>query len=154
MSYEDQIDYLTKHFKSGEKDPSDFSIGMEFEHFLLDKSTMQAISYFGDNGVENVLYDLTHKGWQPVFEQHHLIGLGKNRLTITLEPGAQLELSTPPRKRLRQTVDDYFMFLNDLIPILDTRGINLTAIGYQPVSVIADIPFLPKQRYDHMQSYH
>lgn len=153
MSYEDQIDYLTKHFKSGEKDPSDFSIGMEFEHFLLDKSTMKAISYFGDNGVENVLYDLTHKGWQPVFEQHHLIGLGKNRLTITLEPGAQLELSTPPRKRLRQTVDDYFMFLNDLIPILDTRGINLTAIGYQPVSVIADIPFLPKQRYEHMQSY-
>jgi len=153
MSYADQIDYLVKHFKSGEKLVSDFSIGMEFEHFLLDKSTLQAVLYSGENGVEAVLKDLLLKDWQPVYEQQHLIGLEKNRLTITLEPGGQLELSTPPRKRLRQTIDDYFLFLHDLIPFLDVRGMYLTAIGYQPVSSIRSIPFLPKKRYDHMQTY-
>ena len=153
MSYADQIDYLIKYFKSGEKDPSEFSIGMELEHFLLDKSSMEAILYSGENGVEKVLADLTHTGWQPVFEQQHILGLVKDGSSITLEPGAQFELSTPPRKRLRQIVDDYFNFLHDLIPVLNSRDIYLAAIGYQPVSSISNIPFLPKKRYEHMQTY-
>jgi len=153
MSYPDQIDHLVKYFKSGEKDPSNFTLGMEFEHFLLDKNTMEAILYSGENGVEKVLSELTQIGWQPVFEQQYIIGLEKNGSTVTLEPGAQLELSTPPRKRLRQIVEDYFIFLNDLIPVLNSRNISLTAIGYQPVSSISSIPFLPKKRYEHMQAY-
>ena len=153
MSYSDQIDRLVRHFKSGEKNPSDFTIGIEIEHFLLDKFTMEAILYSGERGVEKILEDLTRAGWQPVYEQQHILMLIKNGSSITLEPGAQLELSTAPRKRLRQIVDDYFSFLHDVTPVLNSRDINLTAIGYQPVSSISNIPFLPKKRYEHMQSY-
>ena len=39
MEYQRQIDIFKEYFKDGEKKNQDFKLGVEFEHFIIDKNT-------------------------------------------------------------------------------------------------------------------
>jgi len=153
MDYSRQVDILVDYIKNGEKKTDDFKIGMEMEHLVLNKDTYQAISYYGKEGIEGVLLELVEVGWQPVYEGKYILKLVKKDSVITLEPGAQLEISISPFSSLKKIKDVYFPFLDDLIPILNRKAMILVAIGYQPVSSISEIPLLPKKRYKYMFEY-
>ena len=45
MDYNEQIKVIVEYIKQGEKKEQDFKIGIEIEHFILDKDTLQSISY-------------------------------------------------------------------------------------------------------------
>lgn len=153
MDYKLQIDEITKYIKSGEKDVKDFKIGVEFEHFVINKDTLETISYYGKDGVAETLKDLEKQDWKGMYEEGYILGLTKGDLTITLEPGSQLEVSVESKRDIRDLEKNYLSFLSEIIPILESKNQGLMAVGYHPQTKIEDIKILPKKRYDIMFDY-
>lgn len=149
--YNKQIEEIVKYIKSGET--KDYRVGLEFEHFIIDKDTLKTISYYGENGIEETLNDLREIGWSPEYEGEYLLGLKKGNKNISLEPGSQLELSIEKQVHIQDLEKEYLDFLKDLIPILNGKNQYLITLGYHPVTRIDEIKILPKERYDHMYNY-
>lgn len=157
MTIDNELNYqkskIISYFKENEKSRDEFKIGAEFEHFIVDGDTLSAISYYGDRGIESTLRELINKGWKGKYEDNYLMGLEKNRSTITLEPGAQVELSTRPCKSVHEVENEYLGFLHDIIPILNKKNQFIISLGYHPQSKIEEISFIPKSRYKYMSEY-
>ncbi len=153
IMYEKQIEVLINYFRNEEKKPEDYLLGIEIEHFLIHQHNLTAVSYFEDRGIENILEALQQKGWTAEKEEGHILSLHKKEMDITLEPGGQLEISIAPQKKVSRVDNIYQSFLKDLLPLLEEREIYLVNLGYQPVSLIEEIPLLPKKRYDFMYDY-
>ncbi|NLY46993.1 MAG: glutamate--cysteine ligase [Tissierella sp.] len=153
MDYKRQVEEISSYFKSNEKTIDNFKIGVELEHFVIDKDTLKTISYYGKNGVAESLKDLESKGYKGSYEGQYILGLKKGKKTITLEPGSQLELSIDATIDIKELEDEYLDFMNDIIPILEKKNQGLMATGYHPVTKIDEIKLLPKQRYDYMFNY-
>ncbi|MEW8974447.1 MAG: glutamate-cysteine ligase family protein [Tissierellaceae bacterium] len=153
MDYERQVEEIVKYFKENEKTDGNFKIGVEFEHFVIDRDSMRTVSYYGKDGVAETLQELEKIGYEGMYEGEYILGLVKGNKTVTLEPGSQLELSINASKDILELEREYFEFLEDLIPILHKKNQGLMATGYHPVTKIDEIRLLPKQRYDYMFNY-
>jgi len=153
VDYKKQVEEITKYFKDSEKNEEDFKIGIEFEHFVIDKDTLETISYYGDGGVQETLKELESNGWIGDYEGEYLLGLNNKNQVITLEPGSQLEFSIKPQKNIMDIEREYFEFLKEIIPILERKNQGLIAVGYHPETRIEDIKILPKKRYSYMFEY-
>ncbi|MFW5998271.1 MAG: glutamate--cysteine ligase [Halanaerobiaceae bacterium] len=141
------------YFKNSETPTSDYKLGVELEHFIVDEKTLKAVSYYENDGIEDILEELNKFDWTPVKENGHIIGLNKDDMKITLEPGGQIEISLVPEKNLDKIQNTYQKFINQIIPVLKDKNRLLVALGYQPVNSIKDIPLIPKKRYDYMYDY-
>ncbi len=150
-----QIDKIIDYFKKAETMSSDFLLGIEIEHFIIEKDSFVAASYNGENGIEKILKTLysNNKNWSPVYEKEKLIGLNGQDLSITLEPGGQFEISLAPQKTIKKIEKIYLSFLNEVIPVLNNKNKYLITLGYQPVTSIENISLLPKERYRYMYKY-
>ncbi|WP_432665830.1 glutamate-cysteine ligase family protein [Wukongibacter baidiensis] len=157
MTIDNDINYqkerIINYFKESETAKNEFKIGAEFEHFVVNADTLETISFYGENGIESLLKELTKKGWKEKYEENHLMALSKDGNNITLEPGAQVELSTRPCVDINEIENQYLSFLRDIIPILNDRNQYIVSLGYQPESKISQIPFIPKGRYKYMSEY-
>lgn len=151
FDYDRQIEEVVKYIRSGETE--DFKLGLEFEHFVIDKDSLRTISYYGENGVEESLRDMIDIGWTPEGEGDYVLGLTKGDKHITLEPGSQIELSVEKQTCIENLEKEYLKFLEDIIPILERKNQYLLTLGYHPVTKIDEIKILPKERYDHMFNY-
>ena len=151
FDYDRQKQEIIKYIKSGET--HDNYVGIEFEHFVIDKDTLRTVSYYGEKGVEGTLRDLISKGWTPEGEGKYVLGLKKGDKHISLEPGSQVELSVEKQTYIEDLEKEYLDFLKDLIPILENKNQYLITLGYHPVTKIDEIKILPKERYDHMYNY-
>jgi len=153
MDYKKQLETLSSYFKNAESKKETHKIGVEFEHFILHQD-LTAVSYFEENGIEKLLEELSKKAdWEKVYEGKHLIGLNNNNKAITLEPGGQLELSIIPFADLKQIETIYLDFIEKIVNILNKWDQKIAVLGYQPHSLINNIPLLPKKRYDFMHKY-
>ena len=94
---------LIEWFEYGCKSASDFKIGTEHEKFVYIDDTLSPVGYEGETGIKRILQSLAHLGWEEVYEKTNLIALKKNKQSITLEPGGQLELSGAPLSNIHQT---------------------------------------------------
>lgn len=153
MNYKRKVDEIAKYFKNNEKSKESFRVGVELEHFIVNKETLKTVSYYDLDGVKDTLLKLEKLGWKGKYEGEHILGLSRDDLTITLEPGSQLELSIKPYMNIEDIERAYMSFLDDIVPILDSKGQTLIAAGYQPESKISDIRMIPKKRYDYMFEY-
>ena len=153
MDYKKQIDSVVEYIRSGEKGNVQLKLGLEFEHFVVDKDSLESISYYGKNGVGETLKQLEEKGWDATYEGEYILALDKGNKSITLEPGSQLELSLGAMSDIKDIENEYMEFLRELIPLLEEKNQGLMATGYHPVSKIDDLKILPKKRYDYMFSY-
>ncbi len=153
MNYSRQIEEISNYFKSNEKSIDNFKVGVEFEHFVIDKDTLKTISYYGEDGVGETLKELESLGYKATYEGQYVLGLNKGKKFVTLEPGSQFELSIEASADIKDLEDEYLDFLEDLIPILEKKNQGLMAVGYHPVTKINEIKLLPKQRYDYMFNY-
>jgi len=150
-----QLKLLTDRLRRAEKERSKFRLGMEMEHLVLKRNSLEAVTYYEDGGIEDILaqmVQLSGSNWKPVHEENHVIGLEGERGYVTLEPGGQLEFSTEPGGDLSRIDRAYRSFLSDILPSLGEDKI-LAASGFQPSSAIEEIPLLPKERYAHMYQY-
>lgn len=154
MKYEKNLMSIVSLIKNGEKPVKNFRIGVEFEHIVINNTTMESVTYYGQDGIEGILEELlaTEK-YKGTYEEDYLVGLVAEDRDITLEPGGQLELGIKPCKTIKEVESIYFKFLEDIVPILEKRNLLLMGIGYHPKTSIEDIPFNPKKRYEYMSNY-
>ena len=153
---DDYIEQLVDHFKKNETSPQDYKLGIEFEHFLVDKDSLRAVHYYGNNGIASFLSQLVEKGWQVCKlgdDQKLIICLRKNNDEINLEPGGQIEFSFGPKDSINQIEEVYNNLIEDMEPILRKNNYNLITLGYQPVTKIKELELLPKKRYKLMFDY-
>ena len=153
MDYNRQVEEISKYFKNSEKSIEDFKVGIEFEHFVIDRDTFRTVSYYGDGGVEETLRELESNGWIGDYEGEYLLGLTNENKVITLEPGSQLEFSTKPQMSIMDIEKEYLQFLREIVAILERKNQALIAVGYHPKTRIEEIKLLPKKRYDYMFEY-
>lgn len=148
------INQIEKFFQENRTPSEEFRLGTEMEFFVINNESGEAVTYFEDNGINDILKALAEKGWQ-VCERHeeHILCLLKNGDEINLEPGAQIEFSFSPRHSIEEFENGFLEICRDLLPILEKFDYSLFSLGYQPVTAIDSIPILPKKRYDHMYRY-
>lgn len=153
MEYEKKVDCIVEVLRKGEKEDRNFKVGVEFEHIVVKKNNFESVSYFGREGIEEILRELLHKRYEGEYEQDYLIGLKKEDNYVSIEPGAQLEFSARPCKDIKEIEQLYLSFVNDVVPILESKGAMMLGIGFLPKTSIQQIKFIPKKRYEYMSNY-
>ena len=76
------LDILTQYMKAGIKDTRKKELGVEVEHFIVDRKTKKAFSYYGEKGVRHILLELMKKYPEKIFLvfQHRSLLLPWSRL--------------------------------------------------------------------------
>jgi|GEM_PF-61217 len=144
---------FTKIFNKGIKDCKNGLLGLELEHFVVDKKTNLSVSFFGKGGVEAILKELAPLYDQKIYSQNHLIALKREHLLVSLEPAGQLEVSIGEFYELDKIAEIYNRFLKEISPILNKFNLKLITEGYQPASKAESLDLLPKARYRLMDDH-
>ena len=70
---------LAEYLAEGSKEKRDWKIGTEHEKFVYDRKSFLPLPYSGKCSIQAILEKLKNAyGWNPVMENHYLIGLEKN----------------------------------------------------------------------------
>jgi glutamate--cysteine ligase len=146
---------LVEFFERGAKPEHDDGYGVEIEHLPVRNGTDAAVGYAEPRGVEELLERLRpyYRADQEFIEDGHLLGLKRPGIAISLEPGAQFEVSIGVLHKPEELREVYARFRAEVDPILDDLGFRLINYGYQPVTGFADIRIHPKLRYAAMDDY-
>jgi len=158
-----QIVPISRYISQGVGESCGECIGMELEHFIVTKKSHEYVPFLenpltGQPGVLTVLKRLKPFYTEAVYEPQPdgsqvLIGLSRKKASISLEPGAQFEISIGPVIDIQDLETLYYDFRGDLDPILDDLGFELIELGYHPSICARDVPLLPKGRYRFMNEY-
>ncbi len=147
-------DELLSYFLNAYKEPHQWRMGAEFEKLGVEYHTGRAVPYEGPRGIETVLERLSSDfAWSPIREGNHILGLEKGSAHVSLEPGAQLELSSTPWHSLHEMAAELAAHIAELKLVGTEWGIRWLGLGIHPVSRWKDINVIPKQRYAIMTSY-
>ena len=149
-------DDLVLPFVEACKPRSDWRIGPEMEKFGIVEATRRPLHYTGDQGVLQVLeYLVQNHGWAP--EREHdggpIIALMRGGASITLEPGAQLELSGDKAENIHQVCAELRGHLREIAPISKAMGVRWLGVGFHPFARREEFEWVPKQRYGLMREY-
>jgi glutamate--cysteine ligase len=145
------IDYIA----AGAMPEKDYTFGVEIEHLPVRNGTDEAVDLYSENGVEDFLTQL-----RPYFDPEretwadgHLIGVTRDGIDVSLEPGGQIETSLGPSVSPAQMEEYYSQFRALADPVMEKLDFRLVAYGYQPVSTYDEIRILPTDRYRVMNEY-
>ncbi|QNO14054.1 glutamate--cysteine ligase [Alkalicella caledoniensis] len=147
---EHQVEYFKKHARTTDK-----LLGVEFEHFLVDRETLRSYSYFEPGGQKDIVQGLlkNNSNWRLISQQDgYPLGLEKDGSTITFEPGGQVEISIKPFEKIAEVDAAYRRIIDDIYSQMLPNQI-LVSVGYHPKTEIATLPILPKKRYEMMFEY-
>ncbi len=143
---------LTQLFYRGCK--TEKLLGLEYERLPVNKYTNTAVSYYGESGVCQILKEYAKlDNWDYILDDNEIIGLKKLHDTITLEPGAQVELSLEPSASvsgLKTKIDKINLTLKDVFDKFDAKLLNY---GIYPKTTYKNIKLIPKKRYKYMANY-
>ena len=153
-AHEENVKAIVDYFKSGIKNADEPGrLGVEIEHIVVDEHS-QAVSYSDEHGVRWMLEQLSGKFSEKTYgDDRSLIGLIEEGRTITLEPAAQLELSSGPYEYAAELQHDYSAFQYEVNKIAGPHGVRAIAIGYHPTAKVDDLELIPKQRYRFMDEH-
>jgi glutamate--cysteine ligase len=150
------VEDLEQIFHGAEKPRERHRIGAEAEKFGVLADTLEPLPYSGPRSVLAIFERLQKlHGWSPVSEAEGspVIALERGPTSITLEPGAQLELSGAPWEDIHaigREFDAHFAELGSISRELDLRW---WSIGFHPLAKLAELPWVPKQRYGIMREF-
>ena len=143
-------DDLLSVFQGGEKPHENWRIGTEHEKFVYRLDDHRAPSWDEPGGIRDLLLGLTEFGWIPVEEGGKIIALTGSDGTISLEPAGQLELSGAPLRNLHESCAESGRHLEQVKAIGDRLGLGFLGLGMWPDKARADLPIMPKGRYEIM----
>ncbi|MBI4952756.1 MAG: glutamate--cysteine ligase [Myxococcales bacterium] len=152
----ERYEELFAPFEQAMKPEAQHRIGTETEKFGVFESSGAPIGYEGPDGVVGILHALCAQcGWREQRETEHgpLIALGRGDASITLEPGAQLELSGAPLGDLHAVAAELREHFGELERVCEGRGIAWLATGFHPLAHPGELPWVPKDRYGVMREY-
>ncbi|WEV72777.1 glutamate-cysteine ligase family protein [Bifidobacterium sp. ESL0790] len=146
---------LVRFFESGAKPERDDGYGVEIEHLPVRNGDDTAVCYADHNGIEQLLQRMRryYDADREFSENGHLLGLARDGIAISLEPGGQVETSIGVLHSPEELTKLYARFRAETDPIAEDLGFRLINYGYQPVSSYADISLNPKLRYAAMNDY-
>jgi glutamate--cysteine ligase len=147
---------LVVPFAEACKPRDEWRIGPEMEKFGLIEATRRPLPYLGEQSVLRVLeYLVQHHAW--VAEREHeggpIIALMRGGASVTLEPGAQLELSGDKAENIHQVCAELRTHLREIGPISRAMGVRWLGVGFHPFAHREDFEWVPKQRYGVMREY-
>lgn len=133
--------------------PGEPRVGLEYELLPLDPTSGEQIPYDGHRSVRAALGRLiTDFGWHATGSDP-LIELAKGNMRLTLEPGAQVELSGSPHASIAGVAAELVSFIADLTAVGRQLEIAWVPVGVTPVSPPDSIVVIPKSRYRIMTRY-
>lgn len=145
---------LRAYFRESALAARDVKVGVEFEKIGVYAPTAGAIPYEGPSGIEETIRLLTlDYGWKPEYAGGSVYLHKEQFGTISLEPGGQLELSTPA---LSDAADAWRLESGHVAELRDIGkrlGHVWTSLAVHPVAKLDHIPWIPKQRYTLMREY-
>lgn len=145
-------DQLVAYFRSGEKPPQNWKVGIEHEKIGLFAEDLSPVPHEGRHGIGALLETLAREdGWTPIREGDKTIALQKDDTAITLEPGGQFELAGKPLGSLFESRDEIERHLAMLRRLSEPHGIVWLALGLHPFHGVDDLPRMPRVRHDIMR---
>jgi glutamate--cysteine ligase len=150
----ESVEQLVEGFHAGAKPRGAWRIGTEYEKLAVDSRTGRAIPFSGEGGIESILCRLVERfGWEPKEEAGRTISLKRGAVSITLEPGGQIELAGATCETLHCTRAELVSHVEELIAVGDEMGVTFVGLGIHPSSTLDQIELVPKQRYQIMAPY-
>ena len=149
------LDQLLEPFHEAQKPRARWKIGTEAEKCGV-YSDGSPVPYLGERGVAAVLADLVKRhGWfeEREHQEGDVIALRRGDASVTLEPGAQLELSGAPLTTIHETCSEFRAHLRELEDISEKLDIQWLGLGFHPFAKTEDLEFVPKLRYGVMRQY-
>lgn len=145
------LNRMIDELKSGET--LEEKIGVEFEHFIINRHTLESIAYDGPGGGLSVVKALIKKDWCVDYEETlGIFSIEKHGIYISFEPGGQLEISLPASHDISNVDEMYQRTVCEIKSCLP-KSHTLVALGYHPKSGIEDLPLVKKERYQLMYDY-
>lgn len=146
---------LVQFFEQGVSPRGTGGYGVEIEHLPVHNLDDSAVTYFEERGIEALMvalrpyYDESQEYW----ENGHLVGLGRDKISLSLEPGGQFECSIGILQTPQELLSEYKKFRAQMDPILESLDFRFVNYGYTPRTRVLDIPINPKDRYEAMNNY-
>jgi glutamate--cysteine ligase len=162
MSLDKQIDVspavgqpaeLAAWFKERERPRESWKVGLEHEKVPLRAGTLEPVPYEGPGGISAALHGFSRFGYQPFLEEGRVIASQRNGLTVSIEPGGQIELSGRPFADVHVVAAELDRHLLKCGELCRDLGLELLATGYRPWGTPATVPWMPKNRYGVMRPY-
>jgi glutamate--cysteine ligase len=147
---------LEEIFRRAEKPRERFLIGAEAEKFGFEAGSLTPLQYTGDRSIASIFDRFRSRhGWSAVTESEGgpIIALERGQSSITLEPGAQLELSGAPWPDVHGIHAEFIDHFRELGEISRELDLSWLSLGFQPFAPLRELPWVPKQRYAIMKQY-
>jgi glutamate--cysteine ligase len=147
------VDELVAWFRARERPRESWKVGLEHEKLLLRAGTLEAVPYEGPSGVAAVLRAFGRFGYEPFEEDGRIIASQKTGLTVSIEPGGQIELSGRPFADVHVVAAELDRHLEKCREIAQELSIEFLGAGYRPWGTPATNPWMPKNRYAVMRPF-
>lgn len=144
---------LVEFFRSAEQPERAGMVGLEHEKLMMPAVGSTAVPYEGPNGIGALLTGFGTLGWQEFRERPGapVIAMQRGQETLSLEPGGQFELSGSPFLTAREAHAENVNHLSELRAVAGRLGLRAVALGYRPFQSLAEMPWMPKSRYQLMR---
>ena len=147
------LEALAAYLAQGCKPPSQFRIGAEHEKFPFRLGTHDPIPYDGEDGIFALMQGLKRFNWEDEREGETVIGLHRGGANISLEPGGQFELSGAPLETIHDLHEETVQHLAEVRAVGQELAIGFLGLGFTPIWTRAEVPVMPKGRYEIMRDY-
>ena len=145
---------LINFFLDNTKNTDNLGVGTEHEKFIFLSKDKKRIPFKGDVSINSLFQFLLTKGWLPgEISDENIISLSRDGANITLEPGGQVELSGKIQKNIHETCAETTAHLEELNIFIKDNNLCMIGLGFDPISSMEDIHWIPKKRYNIMKSY-
>ncbi len=147
------VEDLLDTFRAAEKPAARFRVGLEHERFVYPRGSSQPVAFAGPQGIAALLGELEPAGYKPFREtpEGPTIALTKAALTVSLEPGGQVELSGSPFRSAHEAQTENLQNAAELRAAASPLGLVPVCFGYRPWGTTAQMPWMPKARYQAMR---
>jgi glutamate--cysteine ligase len=144
---------LVAWFRARERPREAWKVGLEHEKLLLRAGTNEPVPYDGERGVAAILRAFSRWGYEPFEEEGRIIASQRTGLTVSIEPGGQVELSGRPFADVHVVAAELDRHLEKCREIAADLGVEFLAAGYRPWGTPESVPWMPKNRYRVMRPF-
>ncbi|MBE5958250.1 MAG: hypothetical protein E7254_05220 [Lachnospiraceae bacterium] len=144
---------ISAYIRSGET--TDQKLGLEIEHFIIDKDGHQ----IGFNAISSLIEEVGNSLHAPLhFIDGYVVGYNTKEYAVSLEPSCQFEISINPYSDINEISRIYKEFIDLWKPIFSARGYKIKTFGNLPnveLGIVSpdEIPLSPKKRYEFMNKH-
>ncbi len=144
---------LHRWFVARERPEPQWKVGLEHEKLAVIQGTTRPLTYDGPQGVAAVLRAFSRFGFEPFEEDGAIIATQCSGLTVSIEPGGQIELSGRPFADVHVVAAELDRHLEECRAIAADLGVGFLAAGYRPWGTPATNPWMIKKRYRVMRPF-